>query len=197
MTLSNYFISCMTLIYSYSSFMSSARSYFIFSFCLTISFLRSCVSALGTSCLRIGQGLEVGEDWESRVGKESWIFFQFFWFYTIDFFLYYIWRLLSTNVPHLCDCVCVCVPLLLWIIQFRSVQSFSRVWLFATPWIAASQVSLSITISRSSLTLMSIESVMPSSHLILCHPLSLLPPIPPSIRVFSNESTLHVRWPKY
>ena len=75
-------------------------------------------------------------------------------------------------------------------VQFSSVQSLSRVWLFATPWIAALQASLSITNSRSSLRLMSIELVMPSSHLILCRPLLLLPPIPPSIRVFSNESTL-------
>ena len=81
--------------------------------------------------------------------------------------------------------------------QFCSVQSLSRVRLFATPWIAARQASLSITISRSSLRLTSIESVMPSSHLILCRPLLLLPPIPPSIKVFSNESTLLMRWPKY
>ena len=81
--------------------------------------------------------------------------------------------------------------------QFSSVQSLSRVQLFATPWIAARQASLSITISQSSLKLTSIESVMPSSHLILCYPLFLLLPIPPSIRVFSNESTLHMRWPKY
>ena len=81
--------------------------------------------------------------------------------------------------------------------QFSSVQSLSRVRLFATPWIAARQASLSITNSRSLLKLMSIKSVMPSSHLILCHPLLLLPPIPPSIRVFSNESTLPMRWPKY
>jgi len=81
--------------------------------------------------------------------------------------------------------------------QFSSVQSLSRVWLFATPWIAARQASLSITNSRSSLRLMSIELVMPSSHLILRCPLHLLPPIPPSIRVFTNESTLHMRWPKY
>ena len=81
--------------------------------------------------------------------------------------------------------------------QFSSVQSLSRVWLFATPWIAARQASLSITNSRSSLRLTSIESVMPSSHLILCRPLLLLPPIPPSIRVFSNESALRMRWPKY
>ena len=67
----------------------------------------------------------------------------------------------------------------------------------ATPWITAHQASRSITNSWSSLKLMSIESVMPSSHLILCHPLLLLPPIPPTIRVFSSESTLHMRWPKY
>ena len=82
-------------------------------------------------------------------------------------------------------------------IQFSSVQSLSRVRLFATPWIAAHQASLSITNSRSSLKLRSIESVMLSSHLILCRPLLPLPPIPPSIRIFSNESTLHMRWPKY
>ena len=73
----------------------------------------------------------------------------------------------------------------------------SRVQLSATPLIAARQASLSITNSRSSPRLMSIESVMPSNHLILCRPLFLLPPIPPSIRVFSNESTLHMRWPMY
>ena len=78
-------------------------------------------------------------------------------------------------------------------IQFSSVQSLSRVRLFATPWIAALQASLSIINSRSLLKLMSIESVMPSSHLILCHCLLLLPPIPPSNRVFSNESTLCMR----
>ena len=82
-------------------------------------------------------------------------------------------------------------------VQFHSFQSLSRVRLFATPWIAAHQASLSITNSWSSLKLMSIESVMPSSHLILSHPLLLLPPIPTSIRVFSNESTLRMRWPKY
>ena len=73
----------------------------------------------------------------------------------------------------------------------------SRVQLFVTPWIAAHQACMSFTNSWSSLKLTSIESVMPFSHLILCHPLLLLPPIPPSIRVFSNESTLHMRWPKY
>ena len=81
--------------------------------------------------------------------------------------------------------------------QIRSDQSLSGVRLFATPWITARQTSLSITNSQSSLKLMSIESLMPSSHLILCRPLLLLPPIPPSIRVFSNESTLRMRWPKY
>ena len=82
-------------------------------------------------------------------------------------------------------------------IQFGSVQSLSRVRLFATPWTAACQASLSITNSWSLPKLTSIESVMPSSHLILCCPLLLLPPIPPSIRVFSNESTLRMRGPKY
>ena len=81
--------------------------------------------------------------------------------------------------------------------QFSSVQSLSCVWLFVTPWIAACQASLSITNSQSLLKPMSIESVTPSSQLILCHPLLLLPPTPPSIRVFSNESTLCMRWPKY
>ena len=82
-------------------------------------------------------------------------------------------------------------------ITFGSVQSLSHVRLFATPWIAARQASLSITISWSSLRLMSVESVMPSSHLVLSRPLLLLPQIPPSIRLFSNESTLRKRWPKY
>ena len=81
--------------------------------------------------------------------------------------------------------------------QFSLVQSLSRVRLFATPWIAARQASLSITISWSSVKPTSIEWVMPSSHLIFCCPLLLLPPIRPSIRVVSNESTLCIRWPKY
>ena len=80
---------------------------------------------------------------------------------------------------------------------FSSVQLLSRIRLFATPWITARQASLSITISRGSLTFTSIESVVPSSHLILCRPLFLLPQMPPSIRVFSNESILRMRWPKY
>ena len=81
--------------------------------------------------------------------------------------------------------------------SFSSVQSLSHVLLFVTPWTAAHQASLSITNSRSLLKLMSIESVMPSNHLILCHPLLLPPSIFPSIRVFSNESVFHIRWPKY
>ena len=82
-------------------------------------------------------------------------------------------------------------------LPISSVQSLSRVRLFGTPWTTARQASLSITNCWSLLKLTSIESVMPSSHLILCHPLLLLPPIPPSIRFFSSESTLHMRWPKY
>ena len=81
--------------------------------------------------------------------------------------------------------------------QFSSVQSLSRVWLFVTRWTAAHQASLSIINSQSWLKLMSIESVMPSNHLILCRHLRFLPSIFPSIRIFSTESVLHIRWPKY
>ena len=81
--------------------------------------------------------------------------------------------------------------------QIRSDQSLSHVWLFATPWIAAHQASLSIINSRSLPRLMSIESVMPSKHLILCHSPLLSPSIFPSIKIFSNESALRIRWPKY
>ena len=81
--------------------------------------------------------------------------------------------------------------------QFSSVQSLSRVWLFASPWTVARQASLSITNSWSPPKLMSTESMMPSNHLIFCRPLLLLPSIFPSIRVFSNESAFHIRWPKY
>ena len=90
--------------------------------------------------------------------------------------------------PDTCSCIAS---------QFNSLQSLSRVRLFAIPWTAACQASLSITNSQNLLKLMSIESVMPSNHLILCRPLLLLPSIFPSIRVFSNESALHIRWPKY
>ena len=81
--------------------------------------------------------------------------------------------------------------------SISSVQSLSPVWLFATPWMSAHLASLSNTNSHSLLILMSIESVMPSYHLIFCHPLLLLPSVFPSIRVFSNESVLHIRWPTY
>ena len=94
----------------------------------------------------------------------------------------FLWVFISQNLP---------------LDRIGSDQSLSRVRLFVTPWIAAGQSSLSSTNSWSSRRLTSIESVMPSSHLILCRPLLLLPPISPSIRVFSNELTLHVRWPKY
>ena len=82
-------------------------------------------------------------------------------------------------------------------LQFSSFQLLSHVWLFATPWTAACQADLSITNSQSLLKLMSVESVMPSNHLILCRPLLLPHSIFPSIRVFSNESVLHIRWSKY
>ena len=87
--------------------------------------------------------------------------------------------------------------LYIWYFQFSSVQLLSHVWLFATPWTTACQASLSITNSWSSLKPMSIESMMPSNYLILCHPLLLLPSIFPSINVFANESALRIRWPKY
>ena len=104
-----------------------------------------------------------------------------------------------------CQCVfwlfqvmlCFCFPLKQYFILNSLVQSLSHVWLFATPWTTACQATLSITNSRSSPKPMSIESVMPSNHPILCRPLLLLPSIFPSIRVFSNESTLCMRWPKY
>ena len=112
----------------------------------------------------------------------------------------YIEAIYSFFSPSICWFSSVS-KVILWTIftndQFSSVQSLSCVRLFATQWIAARQASLSITNSRISLRLMSIESVMPSSHLILCHPLLLLLPIPPSLRVFSNESILRMRWPKY
>ena len=92
---------------------------------------------------------------------------------------------------------CILAPNPVPIPQFSSVQSLSRVWLFSTPWTAACQAFLSITNSRSLLKLMSIESVMPSNHLILCPPLLLSSSTFPSIRVFSNESILFIRWPKY
>ena len=91
----------------------------------------------------------------------------------------------------------LCSPLVMLFTLFSSVQSLSCVQLFVTPWTAAHQASWSFTISQSLLKLMSVESVMPSNHLILCRPLLLLPSIFPSIRVFSNESALCISWPKY
>ena len=96
-----------------------------------------------------------------------------------------------------CDLPSSSVILSLAAYQFSSVQSLSHVRLFVTPWTAAHQASLSITNSQRLFKLMSVESVMSSNHLILCHPLLLLPSIFPSIRVFYNESVLHIRWPKY
>ena len=92
--------------------------------------------------------------------------------------------------------LCMCAFDKCYLLQFSSVQTLSHVQLFATPWATAHQASPSITNSRSLPKLMSIESVMPSNHLILCHPLFFLPSIFPSIRVFSNESAVHIRWPK-
>ena len=100
----------------------------------------------------------------------------------------------SNSIPNL---IILLLKELFTLNNLRSVQSLSRVQLPVTPQIAARQASLSITNSRSSPRLMSIESVMPSNHLILCRPLLLLPPIPPSIRDYSTESTLRMRWPKY
>ena len=112
-----------------------------------------------------------------------------------------LWLALEQSwCPWVCHLACWCVTMSVYWgsrSQFSSVQSLSRVRLFATPWTAAHQASLSITNSWSPPKLMSIESVMPSNHLILCHPLLLLPSIFPSIRVFSNESALCIRWPKY
>ena len=114
-------------------------------------------------------------------------------------FLCVFWFLLSfVGYSEVCCLASICLYFISFFpVQFSSVQSLSHVRLFVTPWIAAYQASLSITNFQSLLRLTSIESVMPSSHLILCHPLLLLPPIPPSIRVFSNESTLCMRWPKF
>ena len=141
--------------------------------------------------------------WEASYGF-LYILFIFFsitvYHRILTIILWYTIRLCCLST--LCIIVCMVfltsiIFFLYLIVQFSSVQLLSHVRLFATPWIAACQASLSITNPRSSLRLTSIESVMPSSHLILCRPLLLLPPIPPSIRVFSNELTLRMRWPKY
>ena len=106
---------------------------------------------------------------------------------------------LNSSHPLLLQLSSRVLPLHLCIysVQFNSFQWLSRVWLYATPWTTARQTSLSITNSWILPKLMSIEFVMPSDHLILCHPLLLLPSIFPNIRVFSNESALHITWPKY
>ena len=127
--------------------------------------------------------------------------------FTVLWFCYFLYKVFyNSSCVHFFDQLVICVlfvdfPAFFFlssVIQlFSSVQSLIRVRLFATPWIAARQASLSITNSRSSLKLRSIKSMMPSSYVILCRPLLLLPPVPPSIRVFSNEPTLCIRWPKY
>ena len=103
---------------------------------------------------------------------------------------------ISQHLMCVCVCVCVCVSIEKHYV-FSLVQLLSPVRFFVTPWTAAHQASLSITNSRSLLKLMSVELVMPSNHLILCHSLLLLPSIFPSTRIFSNESVLQIRWPKY
>ena len=109
-----------------------------------------------------------------------------------------MWTRSDSLMSQVCSVIFISLVILLdFNVQFSSIQSLICVWLFATPWITACQASLSITNSQSSFKLMSIESVMPSSHLILCHLLLLLLPVPPSIRIFSSESTLHMRWRKY
>jgi len=119
----------------------------------------------------------------------------------VSYFLKYIFHPLNLSMLHFwvvsCDIPSSSVILSLAAYQFSSVQSLSHVRLFATPWTAAHQASVSITNSWSLLKLMSIELVMPSNHLILCRPLLLLPSIFPNIRVFYKESVLHIRWPKY
>ena len=118
-----------------------------------------------------------------------------FWLQTVNnAYLIRLWELDYYYMQVNCN---KCIFILHYKYHFNSVQSLSSVQRLATPWTAACQASLSITNSQSLLRLMSIESVMPSDHLILCRPLFLLPSIFPSIRVFSNESVLCVRWPKY
>ena len=118
----------------------------------------------------------------------------------IDFYLCYTIMDIMFCVINKYVCIymyVICTTWYRYLTSLSSVQSLSGVWLFATPWTAAHQASLSITNSWSLLKLMPIRSVMPSNHLILWRPLLLLPPIFPSVRVFSNESVLHIRWPKY
>ena len=142
---------------------------------------------------------------QSTEVQKSWTWLKWLSIYTYTFFFKYsfpLWLIIGYWIQFsvLCSRTLLFMQSLYKNLDFlvvSSVQLLSCVRLFATPWIAACQASLSITNSRSPLKLMSIKSVMPSNHLILWHPLLLLPPILPSIRVFSNESTVHMRWPKY
>ena len=109
----------------------------------------------------------------------------------------WLWVRLLKSLFLLCYMWLASLKKLFSLFQFSSVQSLSHVWHFVTPWTVACQASLPLTNSQSLLKLMSILSVMPSNHLILCHPLLLLPSIFPRIRVFSNESVFRIRWPKY
>jgi len=124
------------------------------------------------------------------------MFLKIYDFIYYDFMGFFMWTILKVFIESAIILLLFSYILVFWP-QFSSVQLLSCVRLFATPWTAAHQASLSITNSRSLLKLMSHESVMPSNYLILCHPLLLLPSIFPSIRIFSNESVLHIRWPKY
>ena len=133
---------------------------------------------------RIRREWEKARDWENgKVEDMSHEESKFWWHTVVRERVKTTWNFIHSLYKTKCYCY--------W------VQSLSHGRLFATPWTVARQASLSITNSQSSLKLTSIESVVPSSHLILCRPLLLLPPTPPSIRVFSNESTLHMRWPKF
>ena len=170
---------------------------------------------LCVSCSVVSNSLRLHELWSTRLlspwsspGKNTRVGFHFllrgiFQIHGMNLDLLH-WRQILHHLSHqgsLIKIICHdLISLKYWTyiyIRKSSVQSLSRVRLFATPWIVARQASLPITSSRSSLKLMSIESVMPSSPLILCRPLLLLPPVPLSIRVFSSESTLRMRWPKY
>jgi len=163
-------------------------------YCLTVLVARSSNS-------RCWQGHTPSEMfWERISPLTSWqIHFGIPWLIGTSpwWFLFFIW------LPSLCMHLCVQMSTLYKdrnstrLVQFSTFQPLSHVLLFATPWTAVCQASLSITNSQSLLKLMSIELVMPSNHLILCRPLLLLPSIIPSIRVFSNESVLPIRWPKY
>ena len=120
------------------------------------------------------------------------MFFFFAIIVIVFFFFHFYWSIVALQC-----CVSFCSTAKWVSYKFSSIQSLSHVRLFVSPWTAARQASLSITKSQSLLKLMSIKSVMPSNHLILCRPLLLLPSIFPSIRVFASESVLHIRWPKH